>query len=80
MSSSAARKEFKRFVKKWNGGELPTRFYAQVEATAQAAAARTRHRWAFADKLSKEDQWALDTTKDGVNSQTEKAPPQSRYW
>ena len=39
-----------RRSQKWNGGELPPKYYAG--GTAQPAASRTRHVWGFANRLS----------------------------
>mmetsp|Transcript_5193 Transcript_5193/g.8717 ORF Transcript_5193/g.8717 Transcript_5193/m.8717 type:complete len:882 (-) Transcript_5193:89-2734(-) len=72
IPSEDARRAFKRFVSKWNDGELPAKFYNGIPVTAVPAASRTRHKWKFAETLSSEDQLALDSTKDRVDSQTQK--------
>ena len=72
LSSEEARRLFAKFVKKWNGGELSSKFYVGVPA---AQAVRTRHQWGFAASLSESDQLTLDRTKDGVDSATQQQQP-----
>ena len=68
ISSEEAHRLFKKFVAKWNAGSLSAQFYSA--AAAQPAASRTRHKWAFANKLSDNDQYQLDRTINGVGNQT----------
>ena len=65
LQSDEARKQFGKFVKRWNGGELPPQLYAGVKP-----ASRTRHQWGFVASLSDADLHTLDRTKDGVDSAT----------
>lgn len=65
LQSDEARKHFGKFVKRWNGGELPPQLYAGVKP-----ASRTRHQWGFVASLSDADLHTLDRTKDGVDSAT----------
>lgn len=64
ISGEEARRLFGKFVVKWNGGELASKFYSGIQA--DAAASRTRHQWGFASKLSDADQLTLDRTKDAI--------------
>ena len=59
LTSEDARKQFKKFVSKWNAGELRSTIYKQ-NGTEQTASSRTKHVWGFASKLSDADQYAID--------------------
>jgi len=52
LTSDEARRIFKKFVARWNAGELSATYYAGIKTTAQPGASRTRHVWGFAQKLS----------------------------
>ena len=45
---------------------------AGVNETAQSAATRTRHVWGFAAKMSERDRMHVDTTRDSVDTQTQR--------
>ena len=62
LSSAEARKRFKKFVAKWNGGELSSKYYAGLKDAPSASATRTRHVWGFASKLSDAERFELDPT------------------
>ena len=73
LPSADARKYFKRFVESWNKGALPPKMYAGgSDILGAQSASRTRHKWAFASKLSEAEQLQLDSTRDRVGSQTQK--------
>ena len=73
LDASEARKLFvKKFVPRWNAGELDPTLYAGVNETAQSAATRTRHVWGFAAKMSERDRMHVDTTRDSVDTQTQR--------
>ena len=73
LSSDEARRRFKKFVARWNAGELSAAYYGGVKSTAQPGGSRTRHVWGFTQKLSEKDQESLDLARDGVDTQTHKA-------
>ena len=62
-----------RRLQKWNGGELPPKYYAGE--LAAPAAARTRHVWGFANKLSQADKDKLEDARESTLSQTNKPKP-----
>ena len=73
IDAAEARKLFvKKFVPRWNAGELDPTLYAGVNETAQSAATRTRHVWGFAAKMSERDRMHVDTTRDSVDTQTQR--------
>ena len=73
MGSEEGRRVFKKFVAKWNDGELAPAYYAGIKTTGDQEVPRTRHVWGFAAKLDKGDQARLDAARDGVDSQTHRS-------
>ena len=59
----------------WNSSKLPPKYYAKggIPETQLSAEQRTRHRWAFAAKLSEADRLQLDSTKDHVDTLTRRS-------
>lgn len=70
VSSEEARRLFKKFVSKWNAGELDMKLYASTISTGAPAASRTRHQWSFVSKLTDADQLQLDRAADASRAQT----------
>ena len=66
IGSEEGRRLFKRFVSKWNGGELTPKYYSGVPKPE----VRTRHVWGFASKLTHQDLSTLDSAKSSVNKAT----------
>jgi hypothetical protein len=62
----------KKFVKKWNRGELPKMFYQGLPDAVVEQTKRTRHKWGFVAKLGERDRFELATTKDSVDVATKK--------
>lgn len=50
LSDADARSYFKKFVKKWNAGELKEKFYKGITYSELPTHARTTHTWGFAKK------------------------------
>ena len=73
LPSEEARRLFGKFCRRWNAGELPSKYYEGIQQVESIN--RTRHQWGFASKLSDADQLALDRTKDSVASQTQAKRP-----
>lgn len=67
LSSERSRELFDKFVKRYNTGKLEDVYYKEGGVTEST---RTRHKWAFVDKLSIPDSDALSSTKDAVASST----------
>eukprot|EP00306_Pavlova_sp_CCMP459_P006042 CAMPEP_0185163006 /NCGR_PEP_ID=MMETSP1139-20130426/7369_1 /TAXON_ID=298111 /ORGANISM="Pavlova sp., Strain CCMP459" /LENGTH=244 /DNA_ID=CAMNT_0027728351 /DNA_START=5 /DNA_END=739 /DNA_ORIENTATION=- len=70
LPSEKARALFKLFARAWNSGSLPPKYYQGLPETQIAAASRTRHKWAFAAKLTDDDRMRLESTKDNVDTNT----------
>mmetsp|Transcript_2675 Transcript_2675/g.6821 ORF Transcript_2675/g.6821 Transcript_2675/m.6821 type:complete len:208 (-) Transcript_2675:231-854(-) len=72
LPTEQGRKLFKLFGSQWNAGKLAGRYYAPggIPETQLAAAQRTRHKWAFADKLNDAEKLKLESMKDTVDTQT----------
>lgn len=72
LPTTQARKLFRLFGTLWNSGRLPPAYYEQGAAAeaSLSAAQRTRHKWAFADKLSEAERLRLDSAKDHVDTLT----------
>ncbi|XP_077863152.1 uncharacterized protein LOC100378007 [Saccoglossus kowalevskii] len=49
LETSKAKVLFKKFVKKWNKGRLPKKYYEGLDASDVAASSRTKYRWKFSD-------------------------------
>eukprot|EP00302_Diacronema_sp_CCMP2436_P010887 CAMPEP_0179896494 /NCGR_PEP_ID=MMETSP0982-20121206/36447_1 /TAXON_ID=483367 /ORGANISM="non described non described, Strain CCMP 2436" /LENGTH=408 /DNA_ID=CAMNT_0021793351 /DNA_START=262 /DNA_END=1489 /DNA_ORIENTATION=+ len=71
LPTEQGRKLFKLFGSQWNAGKLAGRYYAPggIPETQLAAAQRTRHKWAFADKLNDAEKLKLESMKDTVDTQ-----------
>jgi len=76
LPSAEAHKLFAKFVSKWNDGELSAAIY-RLGADA-ADLQRTRHRWAFSSQLSKDEQLQLESARDSIHAQTQRAAGQGR--
>lgn len=50
IKTTKAKAYFKRFVKRWNSGKLPKKYYKGIDA-ADAKASLTKYKWKFAEKL-----------------------------
>eukprot|EP00741_Cyanophora_paradoxa_P004889 tig00000849_g4744.t1 len=70
MSSDKARKYFCDFVKDWNAGKLPPKYYAGIRETGVDAAERTRYKWGFAKNV---DAHQLASVRDTIDTDTNKA-------
>ncbi|EKM61797.1 uncharacterized protein PHACADRAFT_24938 [Phanerochaete carnosa HHB-10118-sp] len=73
LSSEKSRKYFRKFVKAWNRGKLPSAhgsLYYGVEA--QSASSQTGYKWSFASKTSKADIDALRATREEISAATYK--------
>ena len=46
LPSEEARKRFRKFVAKWNDGELSSKYYSGLKNAPSASATRTAHKWA----------------------------------
>ena len=61
LSDSETKKYFKKFVEKWNDGELKSELYKGINFADVQTSARTSHKWGFAKKL---DTFKSDTLRD----------------
>mmetsp|Transcript_25029 Transcript_25029/g.64621 ORF Transcript_25029/g.64621 Transcript_25029/m.64621 type:complete len:213 (+) Transcript_25029:20-658(+) len=73
LPSGKARALFALFGRAWNDGQLERKFYDRLPETQLAASVRTRHVWAFSTKMSDADRLALESTKDSVDTATNRA-------
>jgi hypothetical protein len=80
LPTEKARQLFRLFGTLWNGSKLPPKFYQPggLPETQMAAASRTRHKWAFAAKMSEADQLTLQSAKDHVDTLTHRDHDQVR--
>lgn len=80
LPTEKARQLFRLFGALWNGGKLPAKYYQPggLPETQMAAASRTRHKWAFAAKMSEADQLTLQSAKDHVDTLTHREHDQVR--
>ncbi|KAG2382316.1 hypothetical protein C9374_005518 [Naegleria lovaniensis] len=64
-------KYFKKFIKKWNRGELSSKYYAPsgVHSSDLSHQQRTTYKWNFKN-LSAEDEMKLELTRDKVDTNT----------
>ncbi|KNE62887.1 hypothetical protein, variant [Allomyces macrogynus ATCC 38327] len=81
LSSSDARRVFRKFVRRWNKGELDAEYYRGT--VALAGAETTRYQWAFVSKLPDHEQDRIASTaravsKAGSQSRIPAPPPPSR--
>eukprot|EP00962_Isochrysis_galbana_P017182 scaffold4942_cov106-Isochrysis_galbana.AAC.1 len=76
LPSDEAHKLFSKFVSKWNGGDLPRETYSIGDDGTDLP--RTRHRWGFTSKLSAAEQLQLESTRDSIHAQTQRAAGQGR--
>ncbi|KAJ3359219.1 hypothetical protein GGF32_009512 [Allomyces javanicus] len=80
LASSDARRVFRKFVRRWNKGELDAEYYRGT--VALAGAETTRYQWAFVSKLPDDEQDRIASTARAVSkagSQSKiPAPPPSR--
>ncbi|KAJ3370645.1 hypothetical protein GGF31_003959 [Allomyces arbusculus] len=80
LSSSDARRVFRKFVRRWNKGELDAEYYRGT--VALGGAETTRYQWAFVSKLPDDEQDRIASTARAVSkagSQSKlPAPPLSR--
>ena len=68
LSAEKSRKYFEKFVKKWNRGKLPQRFYEGINATEIDTQLRTTHKWKI--KMDETDKEKLSRIRDSVDSST----------
>jgi hypothetical protein len=76
LPSDEAHQLFSKFVSKWNGGDLPRETYSIGDAGADVQ--RTRHRWGFTSNLSAAEHLQLESTRDTIHAQTQRAAGQGR--
>eukprot|EP00049_Salpingoeca_infusionum_P001599 m.49586 g.49586 ORF g.49586 m.49586 type:complete len:318 (+) comp11105_c0_seq1:29-982(+) len=76
LSGDDARYYFKKFIKKWNYGDLPTSYYNGSLAPGNMASSsqkeRTEYKWGFAQNLTGDDRRRLDA----IHAASERAMPQ----
>ena len=67
---------FRKFVKNWNRGRLPSKYYQDTVASQQTASASTSYKWAFAsgDRVSEKD---IKGTREAVRTATNGPFPSS---
>mmetsp|Transcript_8159 Transcript_8159/g.27711 ORF Transcript_8159/g.27711 Transcript_8159/m.27711 type:complete len:177 (-) Transcript_8159:224-754(-) len=70
VPTDAARKLFVIFGNEWNAGRLPAALYNGLSETKVQAAERTRHKWAFAGKMTDAEKLQLESMKDTVDTLT----------
>ncbi|OCH89751.1 hypothetical protein OBBRIDRAFT_793978 [Obba rivulosa] len=68
LTSDRARKYFRKFVKAWNRGKLPTSLYSGD--ISQTASSQTGYKWTFASKTSRADNDALRAAREEVAATT----------
>ena len=68
LSSTDSRKMFQKFVKKWNRGKLPDKFYRGIHETEIDSSFRTKHKWNLS--LDKGDRERLMSIRDTVDDET----------
>lgn len=70
LSESETKKYFKKFVEKWNDGDLKDSLYKGLSFADVDNSARTSHKWNFAKKM---DTFKSDTLRDQVLADTRSA-------
>ncbi|KNE61886.1 hypothetical protein AMAG_07156 [Allomyces macrogynus ATCC 38327] len=77
LSSSDARRVFRKFVRRWNKGELDPEYYRGT--VALAGAETTRYQWAFVSNLPDDEQDRIASTARAVSKAgSGSAPPPAR--
>lgn len=82
LSTDEAAALFRRkFVKKWNRGQLARMFYDGIPERVLEQTRRTKHTWGFAQRLSDREAMELASARDSVGVATRKsdllAPPRA---
>lgn len=62
----------RKFVKKWNRGQLARMFYDGIPEPVLEQTRRTKHTWGFASRLSDQEAMALASARDSVGVATRK--------
>jgi hypothetical protein len=76
VPSEEAHKLFSKFVSKWNDGDLPREVYSMGVDGADVP--RTRHQCGFTSKLSAAEKLELESARDSIHAQTQRAAGQGR--
>ncbi|RDB19347.1 hypothetical protein Hypma_013401 [Hypsizygus marmoreus] len=70
LSGDRARSYFRKFVKAWNRGKLPTSLYAGINPLTIPATTQTGYKWSFASKKTKADEEALRAAREQIGAAT----------
>lgn len=62
-------KYFKKFVKKWNRGELSSKYYSGIHSSELSHQQRTSYKWNFKN-VSNDEEMKLELTRDKVDTNT----------
>lgn len=76
IPSAEARALFEKFVERWNCGKLSAKTY-DVGAGG-GGVQRTKHRWGFTSKMSADEIMQLESARDTIVAQTQRAAGQGR--
>jgi len=71
LTDADARSRFKKFLKKWNAGDLKDKYYKGITYSELPSNARTTHAWGFAKKVK--GSFELDSVKDKIHFDTQNA-------
>ena len=70
LPTSRSHDLFTRFVADWNAGRLPPHYYKGVDSSTLPPSTLTKHRWAFAEKMTDDERLAMASTRDSVDTST----------